>query len=126
MDIMKEKIVVSLHSMSHDGRAIGHYENNEEKGIAVFVENAVMGQTVQAKIIKKKKKYIEAQCEQVIKQEDFVTKGICSHFFECGGCAWQLLDYQIQAKEKEGIVFNSLQRIAGFSKDFLQQSIYPF
>lgn len=125
MDIMEEKIIVRLHSMSHDGRAIGRYENGEEKGIAVFVENAVMGQTVQAKIIKKKKKYIEAQCEQVIKQENFVTKGICSHFSECGGCAWQLLDYQIQAKEKEHIVFNSLHRIGGVAQEFLQQQFYP-
>ncbi len=122
---MEERIIVRLHSMSHDGRAIGRYENGKEKGIAVFVENAVMGQTVQAKIIKKKKKYIEAQCEQVLEQENFVTKGICSHFLECGGCAWQLLEYPVQAKEKEHIVLNSLQRIGNFSQEYLQQKIFP-
>jgi 23S rRNA (uracil1939-C5)-methyltransferase len=48
----KKIIIAKIDSMSHDGRGVAHVG-----GKAVFIERAITGETVEAKIMKKKKTY---------------------------------------------------------------------
>ena len=53
---MKEYLTLCLTSMSQDGRAVGRIERQQPyQGMAVFVENALAGQTVKAEILSKKR-----------------------------------------------------------------------
>lgn len=121
---MKEYVTVHLTSMSHDGRAVGKIEENSPwQGMAVFVENALLGQTVKAEITAQKKKYLVAQSVEIIEQSPFATAGICPHQKECGGCAWQNLSYEKQVQEKEAQIKNALKRL-GKVQDF-EKHFYP-
>lgn len=123
---MKEYIVVQLTSMSHDGRAVGRIENlpalnlsNQDllcqnaqyAGMVVFVENAVIGQTVRAELIEIKKNFLSAKCVEILEQSPFAASGICPHQAECGGCAWQSIVYEKQVLEKENAIKNALKRL---------------
>lgn len=135
---MKEYVVVTLTSMSHDGRAVGRIENlprfnvcssdslcqNEwYAGMVVFVENAIIGQTVKAELIEKKKNFLSAKCVEIIEQSPFATAGICPHQAKCGGCAWQTIAYEKQVQEKEQYIKNALKRL-GNVQDF-EKNFYP-
>lgn len=121
---MKEYVTVRLTSMSHDGRAVGKIDNNSPcQGMAVFVENGLIGQTVRAEIIAQKKNFLTAKSLEIIEQSPFATKGICPHQHDCGGCAWQNLAYAMQVQEKEAQIKNALKRL-GKVQDF-ESSFYP-
>lgn len=121
---MKEYLTVHLTSMSHDGRAVGKInENSPYQGMAVFVEDAIIGQTVLAEILDKKKNFLSAKCIEIIEQSPFFSSGICPHQKECGGCAWQNLAYETQVLEKEALIKNALKRL-GKVQDF-ETSFYP-
>lgn len=111
-------IEVSLHGMSHDGRAVGRLSS----GITVFVQGAVMGQTVEASIDSMKKRMIDATFSRLITPSPFEVAPYCEHASECGGCAWMALSYDKQLEEKTALVRNALVRIGHFKefedKDF--------
>ncbi len=109
---MKEYLTLCLTSMSQDGRAVGRIERQQPyQGMAVFVENALAGQTVKAEILSKKKNFIIARTVEVLEQSPFAAKGICMHRQECGGCSWQNLKYERQVFEKENLIKNVLRRV---------------
>ena len=49
----KKIIIAKIDSMSHDGRGVAHVG-----GKALFVERAITGETVEVKVMKKKKTYL--------------------------------------------------------------------
>lgn len=133
---MKEYVLVRLTSMSHDGRAVGRIENlsalnwsnqniqcqnAQYNGMVVFVQNAIIGQTVMAELIENKKNFLSAKCAEIIEQSPFFSSGICPHQKECGGCAWQNIAYEKQVREKENYIKNALKRLGkvqNFEKNF--------
>lgn len=124
---MQETLTVVLTGMSHDGRAVGKIGDTLSPyyGFAVFVQNAIVGQTVQAVITAKKKRFLEAVCSEVLENSPFYTEGICPHHNECGGCSWQHISYERQLLEKEKLVRNSLQKIAKIPEAELDKCFYP-
>jgi len=84
-------------------------------GFVIFVEEALPGQRVRAKIFKKKKGYAEARALEIIQQSpNFVTPR-CRHFVDCGGCLLQNLDYKIQLLSKQQQVKELLEHIGGIA-----------
>ena len=82
-----------------------------EDGQVVFVEKVAPGDLVDVQVIKKRKGYLRAKPIQFHEySEDRVTP-VCSHFGICGGCQWQHISYEAQARHKETVVRNALQRI---------------
>lgn len=93
----------------------------EGKGIAridgefvVFVEGAVPGDRVKAKIKKVKKKFAEAGIESILENSVHRTKPECSHFGTCNGCKMQNIEYEFQLEIKRQNVINAFERIGGF------------
>lgn len=115
-------IELSIHGMSHDGRAVGRHES----GITVFVEGALTGQKVQVELLSLKKRLAEAVLISVLEHSEYEeTRSICEHVSECGGCAWMGLKYERQLEEKELSVRNALTRI-GKLTDFADQDCSQF
>ena len=93
----------------------------EGKGIArtsgdfvVFVNNAVPGDTVKAKIKKVRKKYAEASVVEILNKSGHRTTPECSYFAACNGCKMQNTDYNFQLEMKGKSVKNAFERIGGF------------
>lgn len=96
-----------IESIGFEGRSIARDENN----VVYFVKNAVPGDLVKVRIVKKRKSYIEAVIEEVIEKSDQRTDPVCKHFDNCGGCKWQHLQYEKQLFWKTQNVKDSFERL---------------
>ena len=98
---------LKIDSLSYGGKGISRYD-----GIVIFTNNVLPGQTVKAKIIKKKKSYLEAISIELIEESPFKQKEKCNHFYDCGGCKTQDLDYKEQINQKENQIIDALRHLA--------------
>lgn len=97
---------ILIESLSYGGAGIGTVD-----GKKIFVKKAVPGDLVEIEITKDKKTFSEAIIKNILKPSIFRTGPECEYFGECGGCQWQNVKYEIQLKEKEKILRDSLVRI---------------
>lgn len=80
-------------------------------GMAVFVDQAISGDRVVARIIKKKKKYAEARVVELIESSPLRVDPPCPYSGICGGCKWQFLAYEQQLLFKQQHVMEALAHI---------------
>ena len=97
---------LTIDSLSYGGKGISRYD-----GIVIFTNNVLPGQNIKAKIIKKKKNYLEAIPIEIIKESPFKQKEKCKHFYDCGGCKIQDLNYEEQINQKENQVVEVLNHL---------------
>lgn len=109
-----DMLTVTIEDMGHDGEGIGKVD-----GYTVFVKDAVIGDTVQAKIMKTKKNYGYARLMEIITPSPDRVEPLCPYARQCGGCQIQALSYEKQLEYKENKIRNNLIRIGGFSEDEL-------
>lgn len=83
-------------------------------GLVVLISNAVPGDIVKAKILKRKRSFAEAEVFEIIRESEKRTSPECSHFGFCGGCVLQNLKYEHQLEHKTKQVKDSLVHIGGF------------
>src|ERR1700693_1770484 len=95
-----------------------------EHGKAVFVPFTVDGELVSAKITREKKHFAEAEAVGVRKASPHRVDPRCPYFGQCGGCAYQHIDYAHQLEIKSRQVCDLLQRI-GKLKDVPVRPIVP-
>lgn len=101
-------VEVTLDAPVEDGRSVGRVN-----GLVVFVQGAVPGDTVRARIVKVKRQFAEARMETVERPSPFRTAPRCAAFGVCGGCRWQHLQYDAQLAFKRQQVVDALERIGG-------------
>lgn len=106
-----DEIILKLDHLSGDGRSIGRSE-----GIVVFIDRAVPGDLVKAKIWKLKKNYAEGRALEILEPSAFRTEPRCLHFGVCGGCRWQNLSYESQLEFKRLHIENVFRHIGGFAE----------
>lgn len=110
MEFKKNDLVtVKIEDMSHNGEGIGKAE-----GYTLFVKDAVIGDTVEAKIMKAKKNYGYARLMQVLEPSPYRVEPKCPCARACGGCQLQFLSYEKQLEFKKKKVQGNLERIGGF------------
>lgn len=102
-------IQVKIEDIGTDGAGIGKMD-----GFALFIKDAVIGDVVEAKIMKMKKHYGYARLIRVIDPSPFRVEPKCPVARQCGGCQIQEMAYQEQLKFKENKVRNNLKRIGGY------------
>ncbi len=107
-----ELAVVTIEDMGSDGFGIGKVD-----GFALFVKDAVVGDRVEARIVKSKKNYAYARLEKVIEPSPFRVEPKCHCHRQCGGCQLQVLSYEKQLDYKQDKIRNSLIRIGGFAPE---------
>lgn len=84
-------------------------------GFAVFVDQAVPGDRVTARVFKKKKNYAEARVVSLLSASSDRISPPCRYSGYCGGCKWQFLAYEKQLEYKTRHVSESLEHIGGIS-----------
>ncbi len=102
----------TVESLAYGGHGICRIEN-----FVVFVRGALPGQTIKARIVRKKSSYAEARLLEVLSESPFAVPPRCVHFGSCGGCLLQHFDYEKQCDEKYNQVKDLLQRVGGL-QDF--------
>ena len=112
MDFKKNDMVtVTIEDMGKNGEGIGKVE-----GFTLFIKDAVIGDVVEAKLMKVKKNYGYARLMNLVTPSPYRVEPKCPVYRQCGGCQIQALDYQEQLKFKERKVRDNLERIGGFKE----------
>ncbi|GAB5411921.1 MAG: 23S rRNA (uracil(1939)-C(5))-methyltransferase RlmD [Chlamydiales bacterium] len=83
-----------------------------QDGKAIFIDGALPGETVNAKITQSKKRFSKARLTSILTPSPDRVKPICPLFGTCGGCQIMHLSYPAQLKWKTSRIENALKRIA--------------
>ena len=105
---------VTIEDIGIDGEGIGKID-----GLTLFIKDAVLGDEVEAKIMKAKKNYAYAKLEKVITPSPFRVEPKCHFHKQCGGCQIQAMDYAKQLEFKHNKVRNNLIRIGGLEAEYV-------
>lgn len=112
MDWKKNDVFqVQIEDMSDTGEGIGKTD-----GFTWFVKDAVIGDVVEARVMKTKKSYGFARLMQVLEPSACRVTPRCPSARQCGGCQLQAMSYEEQLKFKENKVRNNLSRIGGLTE----------
>ena len=112
MDWKKNDVFqVQIEDMSDTGEGIGKTD-----GFTWFVKDAVIGDVVEARVMKTKKSYGFARLMQVLEPSACRVTPRCPSARQCGGCQLQAMSYEKQLKFKENKVRNNLSRIGGLTE----------
>lgn len=99
---------ITITDLTEEGNGVARVE-----GKVVFVTNALPGEVVDLEITSSKKKYDQGRVVAFHKMDESRQEPFCRHYFECGGCSLQHLDYEKGLELKSLWVKNSFQKIAG-------------
>ena len=102
-------IRVTIEDLSSDGLGVGHSD-----GMAFFIKDTVIGDEVEAKIMKMKKTYGYARMTKLLVPSPDRIEARCPVARQCGGCQIQSMSYPAQLRFKENKVRNNLMRIGKF------------
>jgi 23S rRNA (uracil1939-C5)-methyltransferase len=104
-----QEIEIDVDRAAMEGRGVGRLDE-----LVVFVDKALPGERVRARVGRVKRNFIQARAIEVLQRSAQRVPGRCSHLEVCGGCSWQELDYEAQLDCKTELVRDTLQRLGGF------------
>jgi 23S rRNA (uracil1939-C5)-methyltransferase len=96
----------SIDDLSHDGRGVARVE-----GKTVFVADALPGERVRARLIRKHRHFDEARAEEILEASPDRVSPRCPHFGVCGGCVLQHLAPTAQIAAKQNVLAQNFARI---------------
>lgn len=121
MQLKKNDLInLIIEDMSAEGEGIGKLN-----GFAFLVKDAIIGDSIVARVTKLKKTYGYARLEKIVAPSEHRVEAPCAFHKQCGGCQIQAMDYAQQLVFKQNKVFNNLVRIGGFSADFVESVMEP-
>lgn len=98
---------VNIERYDYQGAGIGF--NNKK---LVFVEGALLGETVLVQPLENKNKFIRAKLIKVQKASEARRTPFCPHFDKCGGCSLQHMPYQTQLEVKQQAFGKLMSKLA--------------
>lgn len=119
--MQKNDIVrVEITDIGTSGEGIGKVD-----GYTLFIKDAVIGDVVEAKIMKAKKNFGYARLMNIISPSEMRIGARCPEAKRCGGCQIQEMDYNAQLEFKERKVKNNLIRLGGVPEQLLEEVMEP-
>ena len=113
-------VTVEITDIGVSGEGIGHVD-----GYTLFIKDAVIGDVVEAKVMKAKKNYGYARLMKVITPSEYRVEPKCAFARRCGGCQIQEMSYDRQLVFKNQKIRGNLERIGGFTKDQIDTVMQP-
>ena len=101
-----DEFILEIEDRGVNGEGIGHVD-----GLALFVKDALIGDTVRVKVMKMQKNYGFARLLEVIAPSADRIAPLCPVARSCGGCQIQEMNYPAQLKFKAKKVKENLERI---------------
>lgn len=111
-------VTVRIEDMGTGGEGIGKVD-----GCALFIKDAIIGDLVEAKIMKMKKNYGYARLMNILAPSPARQNARCKEARRCGGCQIQEMDYRQQLAFKKGKVENNLLRLGAVPKEVLDAAM---
>ena len=109
-------ITLEITDLTEEGQGVG-----KKDGLVFFVKDSVMGDLVEARILKVKKNYAYAKVENLLEASPHRIAPLCPVAGKCGGCQLQHLSYEKELAWKEDRIAQSLIRIAGLSPEEVER-----
>ena len=113
-------VTVEITDIGVSGEGIGHVD-----GYTLFIKDAVIGDVVEAKVMKAKKNYGYARLMKVITPSEYRVEPKCAFARRCGGCQIQEMSYDRQLVFKDQKIRGNLERIGEFTKDQIDTVMQP-
>ena len=101
-----DEVMLDIIGMTHEGEGVGRVE-----GFTLFVQGALPGEKVRAKVLKTKKQYGYAKLLNLVEASSARIAAPCEIYDQCGGCQLQHMDYTAQLAWKRQLVVDNLERI---------------
>jgi len=103
-----DQLELVVESLAHGGRGVARTDG----GYVVFVQGAIPGDRVRARVFKRKRSYGEARVVELVEGGPDRIEPRAPH----PGAPWQVLPYERQLEEKQRQVVDALERIGGFER----------
>jgi 23S rRNA (uracil1939-C5)-methyltransferase len=101
-----QELELTIDSLAYGGNGVARLN-----GFVVFVQRALPGDTVRARVTKVKRNHAEAVSLEVVEAGAPRVDAPCAHYPACGGCRFQDLAYEAQLEAKAQQVADALARI---------------
>lgn len=101
-----DDVSLEIIGLTHEGEGVGRVD-----GFTLFVQGALPGETVRARVMKVKKTYGYARLMEIVEPSADRVEAPCAIYKQCGGCQLQHMDYAAQLRWKRQHVIDSLERI---------------
>ena len=111
-------VTVRIEDMGTGGEGIGKVD-----GCALFIKDAIIGDLVEAKVMKMKKNYGYARLMNILAPSPARQNARCKEARRCGGCQIQEMDYRQQLAFKKDKVENNLLRLGAVPKEVLDAAM---
>lgn len=115
-----DTLEINISGITQGLDAVGRYQ-----GFTVFVPGGVPGDRLSVRVRVVKKNYARAEIIQIKTPSPDRTAPSCPVFSRCGGCQWQMIDYNEQLRLKRRLVIDALERIGGFGQKWPMPLVHP-
>lgn len=112
------ELELTIEDLAFGGRGVARHE-----GRVVLVEGGFPGDTVSARVYKRRRNLWEARAERVITPSPDRVAARCAHVGTCGGCKLQEYDYARQLAAKVHQVEEALRRLGGVSEPPMRPAV---
>ncbi|NDU91054.1 MAG: 23S rRNA (uracil(1939)-C(5))-methyltransferase RlmD [Ferrovum sp.] len=117
-EVLIQERLLQIESLDHEAHGIARHE-----GKVVFVEGALPGETVRARITRHRAQFDQATTLSVLHPGPSRVVPRCPHFGVCGGCNMQHADPAAQVAFKQRILEDNLARIGRVKPEALLPTI---
>ena len=112
-------MILEIDALDAAGRGVAR-----NAGKVVFVEGALAGELVEARLLEAKPKFDRARVTQILRPSASRRIPRCPHFGVCGGCVTQHVDARTQVAAKQRGLEDNLARIGKVKADAMLAPIY--
>jgi 23S rRNA (uracil1939-C5)-methyltransferase len=112
-------MILEIDALDAAGRGVARHA-----GKVVFVEGALAGELVEARLLEVKPKFDRACVTEILRASAARRTPRCPHFGVCGGCVTQHVDARTQVAAKQRGLEDNLARIGKVRADAMLTPIY--
>ena len=105
-----ELLSLEIDNLSHEGRGVARHA-----GKTIFVDGALAGEMVTARVLRKHGRYDEAETIAVLRAAAARVTAPCPHYGVCGGCSFQHASESLQLEHKQGVLLELLRHQGGLA-----------
>ena len=110
---------LEIEALDAAGRGVARHA-----GKVVFVEGALAGELVEARLLEAKPKFDRARVTEILRSSASRRTPLCPYFGVCGGCATQHVDARTQVAAKQRWLEDNLARIGKVKAEAMLPPIY--
>jgi 23S rRNA (uracil-5-)-methyltransferase RumA len=105
-----QEVTLTIRRLGINGEGVGYFKKQ-----VVFVDGALPGEVVIAKVERVDPKYATAKIKKIRTKSPDRVQPPCSLYDKCGGCQLQHLSYEGQLREKKDQVIQSFERYTSYT-----------